>query len=116
MTTRREKLLRLCEFDEDASAKANNWLCCITASPSELKGIVKKAAYSENTRLTPILTALIDENEKLRGALSGLEKEGHLKCNQTFHRLGGIDDCEPCKATEALTIPSPLDAFLSEGE
>ena len=21
-----------------------------------------------------------------------------LKCNETFHRLGGIDDCEPCKA------------------
>lgn len=23
---------------------------------------------------------------------------GALKCNETFHRLGGIDDCEPCKA------------------
>ncbi len=21
-----------------------------------------------------------------------------LKCNETFHRLGGIDDCDPCKA------------------
>lgn len=21
-----------------------------------------------------------------------------LECNITFHRLGGIDDCEPCKA------------------
>lgn len=28
-----------------------------------------------------------------------------LSCNETFHRLGGIDDCEPCKAqTKALKI------------
>lgn len=26
-----------------------------------------------------------------------------LKCNQTFHRLGGIDDCEPCKALDQVT-------------
>ena len=25
-----------------------------------------------------------------------------LKCNETFHRLGGIDDCEPCQALEKL--------------
>lgn len=27
---------------------------------------------------------------------------GALKCNETFHRLGGIDDCEPCQALEKL--------------
>ena len=27
-----------------------------------------------------------------------LEAVEALKCNETFHRLGGIDDCEPCKA------------------
>ena len=25
-----------------------------------------------------------------------------LECNETFHRLGGIDDCEPCKAKAQL--------------
>lgn len=27
-----------------------------------------------------------------------LEAVEALKCNETFHSLGGIDDCEPCKA------------------
>ena len=26
------------------------------------------------------------------------ELVGALKCNETFHRLGGIDDCKPCLA------------------
>jgi len=43
--------------------------------------------YQENEiqRLAPLRAALIEAVEA-------------LKCNETFHRLGGIDDCEPCKA------------------
>lgn len=36
-------------------------------------------------RLAPLHAALIEAVEA-------------LKCNETFHRLGGLDDCEPCKA------------------
>lgn len=33
-----------------------------------------------------------------------------LKCNETFHRLGGIDDCEPCKAL------SKIQSLIDEAE
>lgn len=37
-----------------------------------------------------------DDIAKLIAAVRVLSEA--LKCNETFHRLGGIDDCEPCKA------------------
>lgn len=42
------------------------------------------------------LTALLKECREL------------LECNKTFHRLGGIDDCEPCK------MKAKLDDFLGD--
>lgn len=37
-----------------------------------------------------------DDIPKLVKALRVLDNA--LKCNETFHSLGGIDDCEPCLA------------------
>jgi hypothetical protein len=43
-------------------------------------------------------------NAEVEKLLRIIEKlSGALKCNETFHSLGGIDDCEPCKA-QAHTI------------
>lgn len=30
------------------------------------------------------------------------EAVGALQCNTTAHRLGGIDDCEPCKVKKRI--------------
>jgi hypothetical protein len=40
-------------------------------------------------------TDLLAESEKLRA---------QVKCNETYHRLGGIDDCEPCKALASFDV------------
>lgn len=45
----------------------------------------------ENARLAPI-------HKALRKCVAA------LKCNKTFHRLGGIDDCEPCTALDELRV------------
>ena len=46
-------------------------------------------AANNITRILDELDRLIEVEKVLRGA---------LKCNETFHRLGGIDDCDPCLA------------------
>lgn len=33
-----------------------------------------------------------------------LQMKSALKCNETFHRLGGIDDCDQCLALKAYEI------------
>lgn len=60
--------------------------------------LVDVGAAAENARLRPLLDALI---EFLPHA---------LECNETFHRLGGLDDCEPCK------MRLRLEKLVSEGD
>jgi hypothetical protein len=43
--------------------------------------------------------AKVAERSELRRLADALEvMDEALTCNETFHNLGGIDDCEPCKA------------------
>lgn len=48
-----------------------------------------------------IINSLISENAKQNSEIEHLKSKlkvaaSLIKCNETFHRLGGIDDCEPC--------------------
>lgn len=61
-----------------------------TKNPQHL-GNLEFIAATRNA--TPILIAAIKEMK------SALEKIG---CNETFHRLGGIDDCIRCLALEKV--------------
>jgi hypothetical protein len=121
--TRREKLLRLCEFDE---SKALNE-CFQQVIPNHAKHtwtweVFSSASQWQHDRLLPILTALIDENEKLRSALENIKKEdGGYMINPSIEQFESymfenVVHHMRKEASEALTTPSPLDAFLSEGE
>ena len=52
---------------------------------AKLEKALAYAAFYEGRKLAPLHAVLLEAVEA-------------LKCNETFHRLGGIDDCEPCKA------------------
>ena len=96
MITRREKLLRLCEFQtphEDIyySLPIEFW----------------QATQEENARLLPILTALIDENEKLREALENIYDDSDPKFEFYCETIDHAKEI----AKKALTT-SPLDALL----
>lgn len=67
--TRKTKLEKALAFDEFAGMK-NDYV---------------DGRQFENARLASLHAALIEAVEA-------------LKCNETFHHLGGLDDCEPCKA------------------
>lgn len=111
--TRREKLLRLCEFDENRV-----YLGAFVKSyqTGHLDG-----QYSENKKLLPILTALIDESERLRSALekciARLEFIESKSCGE-HEKLSGVGWWESgptlTTARQALAA-SPLDALL-QGE
>jgi len=63
----------------------------------------KHGAYSEwiankSTTIHLIEYSAYDkQSEALSIALAALE------CNKTFHSLGGLDDCEPCKAKKRIS-------------
>lgn len=99
--TRREKLLRLCEFDENRV-----YLGAFVKSyqTGHLDG-----QYSENKKLLPILTALIEENEKLREALEFYANYMEGK-NPEFDSNGLQKYPSPDKAKQALAA-SPLVPF-----
>lgn len=41
--------------------------------------------------------------EYFRG-LAQQQVEKELRCNETFHRLGGIDDCDGCKVRQSVGV------------
>lgn len=57
-----------------------------------LKDIGLPSPFEELKELEAKLTQATELIEEMREA---------LECNESFHRLGGIDDCEPCKALAA---------------
>jgi hypothetical protein len=50
-------------------------------------------------RLARIEALIHPKDTERKNLIEALRRAvGALKCNETFHRLGGIDDCEPCFA------------------
>lgn len=103
--TRKDKILEAAAFREDIA----------------LTYAYQQGAKRENARLLPLITALADEVERLRGALEdirwlGYPERMHLYSDPPpeMHRCSSC--VSPETATKALTSPSRLDAFLSEGE
>lgn len=63
--------------------------------------IMDGALYSQGGREETLANAefIAAARTNHPAALRALIKAvGILKCNETFHRLGGLDDCDPCKA------------------
>jgi len=58
------------------------------------KGCGEKWAIYAIKKLGADLTEKDAEIEQLKSKLK--VAASLIKCNETFHRLGGIDDCEPC--------------------
>lgn len=48
----------------------------------------------QNKQMSAEIEQLKKENDQLKSKLK--VAASLIKCNETFHRLGGIDDCEPC--------------------
>lgn len=73
----------------------------LQAEVERLKRVVAKE-FNENDELGAEYTyvnILKDQLTATREMCERLSKQ--IICNITFHELGGIDDCEPCKALAA---------------
>lgn len=72
--------------------------------------LIRVVAYSEFEQLQKENELLKNKQEQFESTIKETSKMRDLyksqldvaldalKCNETFHRLGGIDDCDPCLA------------------
>lgn len=83
-----EQIRNAAEFDERTTQK---WI----------------AKYDEYDLPTPF-KAMKHQHAQNAWAFEALEiAVDALKCNETFHSLGGIDDCDPCLAKRKIAALIP---------
>lgn len=75
----KELAMKKAEFDDNKSRYVMPRLYEHISRPD----LWAQAQQKENARLIPLIKELADAIES-------------IPCNETFHRLGGIDDCDPC--------------------
>jgi hypothetical protein len=66
----------------------------------KLKSKIERKTIEHNKALAYFENASFDAVYKNGANLLApllVEVYNSLECNMTFHRLGGLDDCEPCK-------------------
>ncbi len=83
--------------ERDAAAeKHSTWI----RYPLRADGTTAETKHSDETRSSSFKAgwdAAITQSTVVKGLVDALE------CNKTFHSLGGLDDCEPCKSKNAYT-------------
>jgi len=101
----------LSDLEKKADAATEKWVCRerghgimreFEITEDKCGGILfRSTSYGKMREDAEFIGALNPEQvKKLIAAL--VVAEGAMECNESFHRLGGIDDCEPCKARKSM--------------
>lgn len=107
--TRKEQILKVAEFSEDAA---------IDNAPDENMGYTYSIEFVDgakwqNRRLMPLITAMADENERLRETIKSVTSltmswviaTETINCRHTYNDIRILTQ-------KALTTPTALDALL----
>jgi hypothetical protein len=86
-----ERLKRAIEFDESMERRRSETQRNNNISMNFDVASMMVGKRERDTRTHALVMAMVECMEA-------------LECNTTFHRLGGIDDCEPCKALDRLKL------------
>lgn len=131
MTTRREKLLRLCEKMQKACDLAHTeitklasgkrkWEMCVPVQPTDSDITLQEPLSIFQKEFQQLFVALIDENEKLRGVLELISNNKYLAYSETGGGSYGTGVTDGHRlaaewARKALTTKGPLEELLEKG-
>lgn len=95
-----QRLKAALEFDV---TKAHREICDLAASGARERWRMSIPVRADDSDM--LLQEPLDHMARTHALVMAMvECMEALECNTTFHRLGGIDDCEPCKALDRLKL------------